>query len=87
MGLRPWIQKHMSLKVKKQERETSQSMIRRFRKKVQQSGILGRAKKIRFHQSSKSKTMKKRAALRREKLRKEYEKLEKLGLLKNKKRR
>jgi ribosomal protein S21 len=72
----------MSLEVKKQERENSQSLIRRFRKKVQKSGILLRARKIRFHQRSKNKEMKKRTALRREKLKAEYEKLEKLGLSK-----
>ncbi|MDP2966844.1 MAG: hypothetical protein Q8N87_00260 [bacterium] len=72
----------MSLEVKKQERENSQSLIRRFRKKVQKSGILLRARKIRFRQRSKNKEMKKRTALRREKLKAEYEKLEKLGLSK-----
>jgi ribosomal protein S21 len=72
----------MSLEVKKQERENSQSLIRRFRKKVQKSGILLRARKIRFHQRPKNKEMKKRTALRREKLKAEYEKLEKLGLSK-----
>lgn len=72
----------MSLEVKKQERENSQSLIRRFRKKVQKSGILLRARKIRFRQRPKNKEMKKRTALRREKLKAEYEKLEKLGLSK-----
>jgi len=75
----------MSLEAKKQERENSQSLIRRFKKRVQKSGILRRARKIRFRQSSKSKEMKKRTALRREKLRAEYEKLEKLGLPKKQK--
>ena len=72
----------MGLEVKKTERETSQSLIRRFTKKVKQSGILLRARKSRFHQRSKSRQMKKRTALRREKLKKEYEKLKKLGQLK-----
>ncbi|MCX6759083.1 MAG: 30S ribosomal protein S21 [Candidatus Nealsonbacteria bacterium] len=72
----------MSLEVKKQERENSQSLIRRFRKKVQKSGILLRARKIRFRQRSKNKEMRKRTALRKEKLKAEYEKLEKLGLSK-----
>lgn len=72
----------MSLEAKKQERETSQSLIRRFRKKVQQSGILRKARANRFHQPSKSKPMKKRAALRREVLKNQYKRLEKMGLLK-----
>ncbi len=80
--------KNVVIEVKKQGKETSQSLIRRFKKKVQRSGLLARARKVRFYgSSSKSREMKKRAALRREKLRKEYEKLEKLGLVKNKKRR
>ncbi len=69
----------MALEVHKQDRESSQSLIRRFTKKVQKSGVLIQARKGRFHQRSKSKQMKKRAALRREKLRTEYEKLKKLG--------
>ena len=72
----------MALEAKKQERETTQGLIRRFTKRVKKSGILLRARKSRFHRRSKSKQMKKRAALRREKLRKEYEKLKKLGQLK-----
>jgi len=71
----------MVIEVKKQQRETTQSLIRRFTKKVQQSGILLRARESRFHQRSKSHQMKQRAALRREKLKREYEKLKKLGKL------
>jgi ribosomal protein S21 len=71
----------MALEAKKQERETTQSLIRRFTKRVQRSGILIRARKSRFHQRSKSRQMRKEAALRREKLRKDYEKLKKLGKL------
>jgi len=69
----------MALEVKKEERETSQSLIRRFQKRIQQSGVLLRARKNRFKEREKSRQMKKRAALRREKLKKEYEKLKKLG--------
>ena len=71
----------MALEVKKQERETSQSLIRRFTKRIKKSGILLQARKSRFRQRSKSPQMKKRAALRRERLREEYEKLKKLGKL------
>jgi ribosomal protein S21 len=71
----------MALEIKKQERETSQALIRRFSKSVQRSGILLRARKTRFRQRQKSRQMKKRAALRREELKKEYEKLRKLGKL------
>lgn len=70
----------MALEVKKQEKENVQGLLRRFSKGLQQSGILKRAKKHRFHHRTKSQTAQKRAALRREDLRKEYEKLKKLGL-------
>lgn len=69
----------MPLEIKKQERETSQSLIRRFTRRIQQSGILLRARKIRFKERKKSEQMKKRAALRREELKREYERLRKLG--------
>lgn len=69
----------MILEVKKQNRETSQALIRRFSRRIQRSGILLRARKIRFRKKEKSKQMKKRAALRREEIKKEYEKLRKLG--------
>ncbi|OGZ18678.1 MAG: hypothetical protein A2175_00070 [Candidatus Nealsonbacteria bacterium RBG_13_42_11] len=69
----------MVLEVKKGERENSQNLIRRFTKRVQKSGILLWARKRRFHKRIKSKDMRKKAAMRRENLREEYEKLEKLG--------
>lgn len=69
----------MGLEVKKKEGETSQNLIRRFTKNIQQSGILVRARKIRFRERKKSEQIKKRAALRREEKKKEYEKLKKLG--------
>ncbi len=69
----------MALEVKKQEREAAQSLVRRFQKRVQQSGLLLRVRRARFRIRKKSEPMKKRAALRREELKKEYEKLSKLG--------
>ena len=72
----------MGLEVKKQERETSQSLIRRFGKKVQQSRILLKARNNRFRKRTKSSQMKQRAALRRETLKERYNKLKKLGQLK-----
>ena len=70
----------MVIEAKKQERETSQSLIRRFTKRVQKSGVLRQARENRYHKRSKSQQMKKRAALRREQLRKDYQRLKKLGL-------
>ena len=71
----------MPLEAKKQERETSQNLVRRFGKKMKNSGILLNARKERFQKRKKSQQMKKRAALRREELRKEYEKKERMGKL------
>jgi len=71
----------MVLEIKKQQRETSQSLARRFSKRIKQSGILLQARKIVFRSRPKSCQAKKRAALRREELKKEYEKLRKLGKL------
>lgn len=69
----------MGLEIRKQERETSQSLIRRFTRSIQQSGILLRARRARFKRREKSHDMEKRAALRREEKKKEYEKLKKIG--------
>jgi len=69
----------MALEVKRKDRETTQSLLRRFTKNVQQSGILLRARKNRFKERKKSQQMKRRSALRREEVKKEYEKLKKLG--------
>lgn len=69
----------MPLEVKKLERETSQSLVRRFSRRMKQSGILLSARKTRFHEKKKSEQMKKKSALRREQLRKEYELAEKMG--------
>ena len=77
----------MPLEIKKQDRETSQSLVRRFSRRMKQSGILLSARKSRFFEKEKSKQMKKRSALRKEELRKEYEKMEKLGKQANVKKR
>ncbi|HHE76411.1 MAG TPA: hypothetical protein ENL27_00235 [Candidatus Parcubacteria bacterium] len=71
----------MPLEVKKLPRESSQSLIRRFSRKMKQSGILLEARKKLFYLREKGEQMKKRAALRREMIKKEYKKLMKLGQL------
>ena len=73
----------MALEAKRQPRESSQSLTYRFSKKVRASGVLLRARKARFRERPKSRYAKKRAALRREELRKHYEKLKKLGKIKD----
>jgi len=71
----------MALEIKKQERESAQSLVRRFTKRIQQSGILLRARKVRFRERKKSKDMRRKAALRRKEIKIEYEKIKKMGKL------
>ncbi len=63
----------------KQERETNQSLIRRFTKRIKESGILKTAKKAAFKHREKNKNSLKESALRRIQKRAEYETLEKSG--------
>jgi len=69
----------MGLEVRRQSREASQSLVRRFTKRIRQSGILIRARKGRFKIREKSRDLKREAALRREEMKKAFEKLKKLG--------
>lgn len=71
---------NMVLEVKKQERETSQSLVRRFTKRVQRSGVLVQARKIRFRKRVKSQKTRRKAALRREQIKIQYQRLKKLGI-------
>ncbi|HQB85057.1 MAG: 30S ribosomal protein S21 [Parcubacteria group bacterium ADurb.Bin247] len=74
----------MSLEIKKQDKETTQSLIRRFTKAIKQSGVLREARNRRFFTRPLSKQARKTAALRKIRAREEYAKAEKLGLNKNK---
>lgn len=69
----------MTIEVKKKDRETSESLIRRFSRRVQQSGVLLHARKTRFRAEEKSKREKRAEALYKIKIRKEINKLKKLG--------
>jgi len=69
----------MALEVQKQEKETTQNLIRRFTQAVRESGILMRARKNRFKEKKKSETAKKRTAKLREEMKKKQEMLAKLG--------
>ena len=70
----------MPVKVAKKEKETVASLIRRFQKAVQKSGVLIRAREKMYRDRNLSEEKKKRKALRREELKKYYERLEKMGL-------
>ena len=68
--------------IKRKDRETTASMLRRFGRRVQQSGILLRARKIRFYESKPTKRSQRERALKRNSLQKERARLVKLGKLK-----
>lgn len=72
----------MAVEVKRKPRESTSAMLRRFTRKMQLSGILLSARKARFQKRKRSRNLKRKDALYRERARKERERKEKLGLLK-----
>ena len=69
----------MKFEIKKNERETNQSLIRRFTKRLKESGILKGAKQGLFKRREKSKELTRTITLRRIIKGKELEKQKKLG--------
>lgn len=69
------------VEVKKKEGESFESLLRRFNRKIQQSGVLVRARKIRFYEPGRSKNLLREDALRRNVNREKREELKKLGKL------
>ncbi|MBU1149147.1 30S ribosomal protein S21 [Patescibacteria group bacterium] len=69
------------VEVKRKDGETPESLLRRFSKRVQQSGVLLRAKKNRFYEKPKNKRTQKEEALRRKAVREKKEHLKKIGKL------
>lgn len=67
------------VEVQKKDHETASSLVRRFSRRIQQSGILLRSRKLRFYNRKPSKTQRREAAMRRIKKQSEYERLVKLG--------
>lgn len=68
------------IEVKKKDNESFESMMRRFSRKVQQSGVVYRARKNRYHTRPKSKNLQRRMAVRRVKMNKKREKAKRLGI-------
>jgi len=68
--------------VKRKKNETFESLVRRFHKKLQQSGRLIQSRKIKFFERDKSRTAIKKDALRRKEIGKQREYLKKIGKLK-----
>jgi len=67
------------VEVKKKDRESSESLIRRFSRKVQQSGVLVEARRSRFRKDEKSKREKREGAMYKAKVKKMVDQLKKLG--------
>jgi len=70
------------VEVKKKKVESFESLLRRFHKKLQQSGLLIQSRKIRYHDKPKSRTQSKKEALRKIDLGNKREYLKKTGKLK-----
>ncbi len=69
------------VEVKKKEGESFESLLRRFNRKIQQSGVLVRARKTRFFEAPKSKRFVREDARRRADLKEKREELKKSGKL------
>ena len=67
--------------VKRKKSETFESLLRRFHRKLQQSGRLIQSRKIRFYEKPKNKTQIRREALRRREIHEKREYLKKIGKL------
>lgn len=69
------------VEVKRGERESTYSLLRRFTERLKESKLLIQARRARFYQRPKSKGKRKIEAIVRNKFRKERRRLIKLGLL------
>lgn len=67
------------IEVKKNANESNMNLIRRFSRKVQESGIIQKVKGKRYNERAESKVKTKAQALKKIAKRKEYERLFKLG--------
>ena len=72
---------HVAIEVKKQQGETTRGLLRRFSRRIQQSGVLVQARKERFYEKDKTKKERRDGAVYRVRVGKEKEKLRKMGLL------
>jgi len=69
------------IEVKKKDNESVGSLLRRFSRKVQQSGLLLQARSSRFQEKEKSRTERRKSALRRNQIVAQKERDRKLGKL------
>ncbi|MCK4635775.1 MAG: 30S ribosomal protein S21 [Candidatus Moranbacteria bacterium] len=68
---------------KKNEKETTDGLIKRFTRKVQQSGVLMHVRRNRFDNGTQSKIKRREEALYKKNMKKEVDKLKKLGRFDN----
>lgn len=71
----------INVSVTKSENESVPSLIRRFSKRVQGSGVVRKVKSTRFHQRAVSKTKRRASALRRIAKAEKRDEMAKMGLL------
>ncbi|MFC1598849.1 hypothetical protein ACFL2U_02505 [Patescibacteria group bacterium] len=71
------------VETKRKKGETFESMLRRFNKRIMQSGTLLQVKKIRFLTKDPNKNLAKKLALRRGTIKAEKEYLKKIGKIKD----
>lgn len=69
------------VEVKRREGESFESLLRRFNRKIQQSGVLVRARKIQFYEPPKSRNLVRVSARRRVEHAEAREQLKKMGKL------
>ena len=69
------------VEVKRKDGESFESLLRRFNRKIQQSGVLVRARRIRFYIPSKSRNLLREDAARRAVKREKREELKRMGKL------
>ncbi|MFH1354051.1 MAG: 30S ribosomal protein S21 [bacterium] len=69
------------VEVRKRDNESTDSLLRRFSRKVQQSGVLLQARKVRFYERKKAKRKLREDAMRKVRFMEERERLIKLGEL------
>ncbi len=67
------------VEVKKKDNESFENLLRRFNRKIQQSGVLIRARKTRYYEPRKSRNLLRAAARRRSVAREEREEAKKMG--------
>ncbi len=67
------------IEVNKNQNENNASILRRFSRRIQESGIIRKVKSSRYNKRKESKLIQKRGALKKIERRKEIEVLKKLG--------